>query len=577
MDDVCDIWENKKLINPLTKHAIKKDGDIYKKFSEFCKNKKKNCKSLKKNPTINPLTNNKLSDKSKILEFFGKLCRNEVKEAKKEAKKAVKKIVISDYSSITPLQCTAYKTIKLKDHQKNVCNYLNKNPSIKGLILFHSVGSGKTITSITIIRCLLKEQPKKKVFVITPTSLVDNFSKELLKSGVKFGPNVEIITHTKFTNKVDSIGPEFCKDAVLIIDEAHHFKSEITTGYNAVGKRSKLMMDATNIASQVFLLTATPIQNRTKEFTNLYAMISGEEHNVNKLYKVFDSESRIYNKDEVKMLIKNKISYFKNSDTSEYPSSTYHTIDFRMTPAYYNLYMDVENNEIEKINDRFKNKKRVGEADLKKFINGVRRAVNFVDESVSTPKVEWIVDFVKKNVLKKNPKKVLIYSNWIKNGLELIQDKLDEEDIDWVEINGSMSSSARKTSVNKYNGTEKNKYKDNKVSVILVSSSGSEGLDLKNTRSVLILEPNWNNEKLNQVIGRAVRYRSHEFLNKSDQTVDIYNLILKKPENNKDEYKSADEYLQDMSSEKDGEINNFYDILIESSIESKYQDLNPTT
>ena len=47
--------------------------------------------------------------------------------------------------------------------------------------------------------------------------------------------------------------------------------------------------------------------------------------------------------------------------------------------------------------------------------------------------------------------------------------------------------------------------------------------------------------------------------------------------NNKDEYKSADEYLQDMSSEKDGEINNFYDILIESSIESKYQDLNPTT
>jgi hypothetical protein len=32
-----------------------------------------------------------------------------------------------------------------------------------------------------------------------------------------------------------------------------------------------------------------------------------------------------------------------------------------------------------------------------------------------------------------------------------------------------------------------------------------------------------------------------------------------------------------MSSEKDGEINNFYDILIESSIESKYQDLNPTT
>ena len=47
--------------------------------------------------------------------------------------------------------------------------------------------------------------------------------------------------------------------------------------------------------------------------------------------------------------------------------------------------------------------------------------------------------------------KILIYSNWIKSGLKIIQDKLDEEDIDWVEVNGKTSIKQRKISVDRYN------------------------------------------------------------------------------------------------------------------------------
>jgi hypothetical protein len=46
----------------------------------------------------------------------------------------------------------------------------------------------------------------------------------------------------------------------------------------------------------------------------------------------------------------------------------------------------------------------------------------------------------------------------------------------------------------------------------LVSSAGGEGFDLKGTKLVQILDPHWNEEKINQVIGRGVRYRSHSHL-----------------------------------------------------------------
>jgi SNF2 family DNA or RNA helicase len=558
--NVCELWKDMKLINPITKRPISKSGEIYKKFEKFCIDQDKNCKKLKKSPNTNPLTGNKLVDKSKILEFFKKLCNNEIKVAKKISKAPKIKSVVCDLSN-SPLQCTVYKTVKLKDHQKNVCDYVKNNPDSKGLILFHSVGSGKTITAITIIRCILLNEVGKNIFVVTPASLVDNFNKEIVKLGIKFKDNVKIFSHVKFINKIDKEGPEFCENSVIIIDEAHNFKTIISAKQNEddvkSGKRVKSLMKATRLASQVFLLTATPVQNKPEEFANLYAMVSKNEDNLKDIYKIFGKN---YDPNEVRRILKNKISYFKNTDTSEYPSVTYHDVDFIMSPLYYELYKAIEDENVEKLGGGIFG----GNKNLNVFINGVRRAVNNIDDNIPTPKIEWTVDFIKKSVERKNPQKVLIYSNWIKSGMRLIQDRLDDLDIDWVEVNGSMSAKKRKDAVDRFNDIN-NKVKV-KVYVLFISSAGAEGLDLKCTRSVIILEQNWNNEKLKQVVGRAARYRSHALKNCYSDKVDVYNLILKKPEDNKDEIPAADDFLRNMANEKDKKINEFYNILIDSSI-----------
>jgi superfamily II DNA/RNA helicase len=547
---MCDNWEKNKLTNPFTKRKIKEDGPIYKQFKEFCKKYKDNCVKFIKNKSINPLTGYKISEKSKITEFYNKLCDDEVKISKKKAKEAKDYISINNFTK-SPLQCTEYKVVKLKDHQLKVCNYIKKNPDIKGLVLFHSVGSGKTITSITIIRCILQKEPNKKVFVVTPTSLVENFNKELEKVKIKFNDNVQIISHTRFINKIDKDGPYFCKNSVIVIDEAHNFKTKINKND---GKRVKSLFTATEMASQVFLLTATPIQNDPEEFANLYAMIDNKEFDIKNIYKIFKN----YDENKIKNLLKDKISYFKNNDTTEYPAVTYHEIEFYMTPQYYELYKGIEDKNEEKLDTMYRN------VNLQVFYNGLRRAVNYIDENITSPKIEWTIDFVKKSV--KNNNKVLIYSNWLRSGSKIIQERLDKENIEWVEINGSMTPAKRKLALTKYNGTEKNKYKDNKISVLFISSAGAEGLDLKNTRYIIILEPHWNNEKIKQVVGRGARFRSHIFLPKSEQKVDVYNLILKKPKNKKDEIVSVDEYLLEISSKKEEKINDFYEILIKSTI-----------
>jgi hypothetical protein len=58
--------------------------------------------------------------------------------------------------------------------------------------------------------------------------------------------------------------------------------------------------------------------------------------------------------------------------------------------------------------------------------------------------------------------------------------------------------------------------------VIGITGAGAEGISLKCCRSVHIMEPYWNNVRLEQVKGRAVRICSHKDLPYDQRTVDVY-------------------------------------------------------
>lgn len=70
--------------------------------------------------------------------------------------------------------------------------------------------------------------------------------------------------------------------------------------------------------------------------------------------------------------------------------------------------------------------------------------------------------------------------------------------------------------------TDENNTNGEKVKVVIISVAGAEGLDFKNIRQVHILEPWYNMNLLEQIIGRAIRNCSHKRLPYSQRNVELY-------------------------------------------------------
>jgi superfamily II DNA/RNA helicase len=157
----------------------------------------------------------------------------------------------------------------------------------------------------------------------------------------------------------------------------------------------------------------------------------------------------------------------------------------------------------------------------------------------------------------------VVYSNFIKNGIFPVVKALNSKNLSYKLITGSTTQDELEQIVNNYN-------KGN-IKVLLLSSAGSESLDLKNTRQIHIMEPHWNFEKIKQVIGRAVRYKSHGELPKTQRNVKIFKWISifgKKYKNI-----SADEYLTRVSEKKMDVFAVFKKIIIDSSIENSNKNM----
>jgi hypothetical protein len=60
------------------------------------------------------------------------------------------------------------------------------------------------------------------------------------------------------------------------------------------------------------------------------------------------------------------------------------------------------------------------------------------------------------------------------------------------------------------------------IKVLMITASGAEGINLRNTRYVHIMEPYWNMVRVDQVVGRARRICSHEDLPEALRTVEVW-------------------------------------------------------
>lgn len=439
--------------------------------------------------------------------------------------------------------CISKSKLTLKDYQKRIVKHMLKN---RGIIAILGTGLGKSLTAVTSIQCVLSQNPKMKIIIITPTSLVENMKKEFRAYGADpEDKRITFTTNTKFSNDYDN-GKIKANNTFLIVDEAQNLKR-----HN--GKNAASVINCAKKAKKVLLLTATPVINRPNEIVNLVAMIDGED-----AITPGNFDRHIMTDDEAfDNFFRCKISYLKSVRNEDYPESEEHMVEFEMDKKYYSAYRTIEQGQESALCTSLFG---CG-SNLQAFYNGIRRAANNI-ESENGPKINWIINKIQTENKRNKKNKTLIYSSFLDAGSRLVMKRLDKLKIPYVKVDGTMSKTKRKEAVESYNSGE--------VNILFISKAGGEGLDLKGTRHVIITEPAWADASLEQVKGRAIRYKSHEALPVKDRRVDIWNLFMVKPPDKMKarEMESVDIVLRDLALSKKTEIEEFMERLIPLSIEN---------
>lgn len=89
---------------------------------------------------------------------------------------------------------------------------------------------------------------------------------------------------------------------------------------------------------------------------------------------------------------------------------------------------------------------------------------------------------------------------------------------DWEYVPENIANELRKKAKNNNMGEI--------IRVFMITSSGSEGINLRNTRHVHIMEPYWHPVRTEQVVGRARRICSHKNLDAKYQTVEVFIYLM---------------------------------------------------
>ena len=133
----------------------------------------------------------------------------------------------------------------------------------------------------------------------------------------------------------------------------------------------------------------------------------------------------------------------------------------------------------------------------------------------------------------------------------------------YIMITGDKSISPSNAADLKYATSIDNKYGE-RVKVIIISKAGSEGLDFKFIRQIHILEPWYNMNRIEQIIGRGVRNLSHCGLPFKERNVELY-LHSTLLEMNEEE--AADLYVYRLAEKKALQIGRVTRLLKEMSVD----------
>lgn len=468
-----------------------------------------------------------------------------------------------------------YKNKKYFKYQIFIQRFLSPYTPYTSMLAFHEVGSGKTRTAILTAEINRLPFKSKPLILVSNDLLVNNFVNEISEVNDNFGLDFTDIVETKkktisdrqytklkkkvmglydidtygsFVNKVKGSSKEDIErvysNRVIIIDEAHNLrivesKKESKEIYEGIKKFLKSVKNC-----KILLLTGTPVWDNYKEISQLMTLITD---NVVPTPK-FNKGGKITNSDDFMKALQGKVSYIRSeqSDIEKHYEGKIIS-PMKYIPLYESKISETQYTAIQKA--------RADPGTFRK--NEIAASVfSYVEDDEYYYGSKDLTSKIQAKIissLKQDPKKLQEYSAIFNTIIERIQRVNGKVFVYIREVQGSgallfanilqevfgyeqaqlgkinskkkryiiITAETASGNIAKKLIAESNK-PENKhgeyISVIIGSKKISEGITLKNILEVHIASPYWNMSGIEQVIGRAARYRAHHDIMKGKQS-----------------------------------------------------------
>ncbi len=411
-------------------------------------------------------------------------------------------------------------------------------------LLADEVGLGKTIEACMVLLELIVRRLVKRVLVLTPPSLVEQWQGELRR---KFGLDFISFDHPDFKeqdnaawSRNDLILASFHtakrephRTAVLeqewdlvIIDEVHHFRNRSTLLWKlATSLKTKYLL----------LLTATPVQNNMEELYNLVTLVQpGLLRTAKAFQRHFTTRADKLvpkNIDELHRLLSDVMIRNRRATTGiafTHRIARTETID--LSPGERALYTGVSTFVREALRTgtglsrmslltlqkELGSSTQAAAATLRKLAGesspwrglhaGLKELTVMADSTTSSAKLDRLVELVDHEA-----DQMLVFTQFRETQAAIVR-RLQEEGVTLVAFHGGLTRLEKEAAVKKFQGGAR---------VMITTDAGSEGRNLQFCNAVCNFDLPWNPMKIEQRIGRLSRIGQH-------RDVYVFNLVASK-------------------------------------------------
>ena len=373
------------------------------------------------------------------------------------------------------------------------------------------------------------------------------------------------------------------KNGLLIIDEAHRLVSATGTSYR---KLLLAMKYSASPDFKIILLSGSPIYDKPFEFGLMINLLRPRipfPDGQDAFNDLFLLNNQMINKRLFKMMTTGYVSYFKGGNPEAYPYKKTIIMNHSMNPYQYSVYKKALIKEIEKDREKSLGDESLPDDFLVKMIssesdndqvstsvfNNSRLFCNIAfpeiltkdqsRESVATRGLNefkkilsirgkesndnsGVLSVVKEHsakfakvaeLIELSPGPVFIYSNYVTYGVDAMAAVLyalgyreystkrpNPEYKTYFVWKGDSDQKVIPRAKDSFDSIENIDGK--RIKVLLGTQSVMEGVDFKRVRQVHVLDPWWNDSRMQQVIARAIRLCSHTGLPEEKRLTDVF-------------------------------------------------------